>query len=137
VGQCSATLHADVLSIKSETSFGECVGYCRTTLVITSKKVTLTEFSWDKSQPARSASRGTSVAEWLRLSKGAPLRAIFKLPSVIGDPDSADGGAETLEINTGTLDKKSTFDYGARILGIDAYLEIIRKIRQQMDARLR
>jgi len=129
--------HAEtVLSVKSETDFGECVGYCHTVLVITAKKVVFTEYSTDKSEPPKSASRSTSDAEWLRLSKGAPLKIFSGLPLVIGDPDDADQGSEMLEIITDAQDKKSTFDYGAKISGLESYLEIIRGIRKQMSLKL-
>jgi hypothetical protein len=134
---CVAQVHAEnVLSVKSETDFGECLGYCHTVLVITAKKVVFTEYSTDKSKPAKSTFRSTSDAEWLRLSKGAPLKIFSSLPLVIGDPDGADQGAETLEIITDAQDKKSTFDYNAKISGIETYLAIVREIRKQMSLKL-
>ena len=129
--------HAEtVLSIKSETNFGECVGYCHTVLIITAKKVVFTEYSTDKSKPVKSTFRSTSDSEWQRLTKEAPLKIFSGLPLVIGDPDGADQGSEVLEIVTDKQDKKSMFDYGAKVSGIEGYLEIVREIRKQMEAKL-
>jgi hypothetical protein len=125
-----------LISVKSETHFGECEGYCQTVLLVTNKEVRYTVHSWTKGAPDKSISRPTTKEEWSQLSQNAPLRSFFFLPSVIGHPDNVDQGEETLGFTTDERSIDTSFDYGANIKGLESYLKIIRKIREQMGKKL-
>ena len=126
----------NIVSVESETSFGESVGYAQTILIITKKEVRLAKHSWTKSDPDLSIARPTKEAEWLKLSQYAPLSRLADLPEVIGDPDDADQGEESLIIVTEARRLHASFDYGANPEGLADYLNVIRAIRAEMDKKI-
>jgi hypothetical protein len=125
-----------IVSIKSGTYFGECVGYCQTSLEITEREVVYTEYSTDKSKAPRTYRRNTTPDEWTQILKSVSLNHFFTLPQVIGSPDGADEGGETFEVMTDVSDKKTTISLNTNIAGMEDYLKIIRKMRSEMHEKL-
>ena len=122
------------LIIKTGTSFGECVGYCKKELVITSEKMTYIKSSWDGSTPEVRNELVTSSEKWNILINNLKEDKFNSLPEVIGCPDCADGGAEWIEIFDGKTNKKVTFEYGASISEIDSLVKELREIRNDITS---
>ncbi|MFQ5631222.1 MAG: hypothetical protein ACE5I1_20820 [bacterium] len=121
--------------VKSGTSFGLCVGYCRTELEVNGTEVGFKEFGWDfagRTVPDRFYTDTISVDVWNDLVGSFDWDAFAALDSVIGCPDCADGGAEWIEVEYFGRIKKVTFEFGAEIRGIDAFSENIRQIRKDI-----
>lgn len=120
---------ATVIEIKTGTSFGECVGYCKAELAINSKRIVFTKNSWDPSYPEIKKERPILSDKWSSLIDILDLEKFLLLPETIGCPDCADGGAEWIEIFDGSTTKRVTFEYGASVPGIDPFVKKMREIR--------
>jgi hypothetical protein len=120
------------LEVSRGTSFGMCLGYCETELVLAGATATLTERSRDpKRYPTRERSIELTAKEWKRIRAMADRRALRIVEGVHGCPDCADGGAEWVEIRTAKESIRATFDHG-RTLGPIADLQAaLRAVRLQ------
>ena len=121
-----------ILSIKSTTYFGECVGYCDTEIDIAVTGITYTEHSTEKQQSDRTAKRPLTKSDWNKISDQVS-NSFFLLPPRIGDPDGVDQGGETLEITTESRSKKIEFEYRADIPAARNLLKTIRALRLEMS----
>lgn len=77
-------------------------------------------------------------AEWRDLQGLAAATRLERLPDVIGCPDCADGGAETLAIARNDAPRSVTFDFGASVTEAQPLLDRIRALRERLtpqDAR--
>jgi hypothetical protein len=72
-----------------------------------------------------------SNQEWLDLAASLQLDALKSLDTVIGCPDCADGGGEWIEVQTATMRRKVTFEYGKNVPAIGPLLEKVRAIRKR------
>jgi hypothetical protein len=122
------------LVLESGTSFGFCVGYCRTVLVVDSPRVTLTEIHMQYltptgAQPDRTRSITLSSSEWSELRASLDVAALKRLAGVHGCPDCADGGAEWIEVQTTGGLVRVTFEYGDVLDGIAPLQAEIRALR--------
>jgi hypothetical protein len=124
----------DVRMIVSTTSFGMCVGYCTTRLEITEGQAVLIR----QARGGRGAPQGLpdqrfmqplTAEEWGELSRLAAEIDLRALPDVIGCPDCADGGAESLTIGAG---RTITFDHGAPIAEAQPLLDRVRELRARL-----
>jgi len=133
-----ATSAAPITQIVSTTSFGMCVGYCTTRLELSEGQAVLIREARggrgapDGRPPQRYAAMLTP-AEWAELSSLAGQTRLERLPDVIGCPDCADGGAETLAIARADAPRVVTFDFGANIAQAQPLLERVRAIRARLD----
>src|SRR5262245_60665508 len=100
-----------VTTIRSTTSFGFCIGYCRSTLDITSQGMVLVEESPRGDPPTRRNTAAISASEWQALVDAVDRRRIEAVPLTVGCPDCADGGAESLEVVGSDWQRRVTFDF--------------------------
>lgn len=126
----------DVLRVASTTSFGMCVGYCKTSLVLTPQKAVLTSEPSGRGMSAdakpKSVEKPLSPAQWRDIAELAAAATIDALPDVIGCPDCADGGAESLTIEKEGSSKTITFDHGADIREAAPLLAMVRALRAEI-----
>jgi hypothetical protein len=120
-----------VTTIRSTTSFGFCIGYCRTTLDITSQGMVLVEESPRGDQPTRRRTAAISASEWQALVEAVDRRRIEAVPLTVGCPDCADGGAESLEVVGADWQRRVTFDFDARMPELQPLLDRVRALRQR------
>lgn len=129
------TAAGSVSQVVSTTSFGMCVGYCKTRLEISPGKAVLVREPGGRGQPTLPVERKEEVLspqEWDEIARLAGAAKIEGLPDVIGCPDCADGGAESLTIVGPGRNKTITFDHGATIEAAQPLLERVRALRVRM-----
>lgn len=127
-GTSPASLRREGLGLASGTSFGMCVGYCRTELVFDSPTVRFTELGNTGDVPERTRSATLGPAEWSRLRSALDVAALARLEGVHGCPDCADGGAEWIQIERpATL--RVTFEYGSVLAPIAPLQAELRALR--------
>lgn len=123
---------SDVSITGYETSFGMCAGWCRTTLTVQARELTLAAF--DHMEGKEASSTGTLTdAGYQRLVEAASGVVPGELDPVYGCPDCADGGAASLTFTSSAGETTSTYDFGgppqalveADVLGADL-LEAMR-----------
>ena len=76
-----------------------------------------------------------SAAEWQDIVQLAERSSFDGLPEVIGCPDCADGGAESLEISGPGVRKSVKFDHGANVPQIQPLLDRVRVLRTQLTPK--
>lgn len=128
---------ADVRQIVSTTSFGMCVGYCTTRLEISEGEAVLIRQARGgrgapQNLPDQRYTRALTAEEWQEIAGLAADANLQALPDVIGCPDCADGGAESLTIASAGAERTITFDHGAAIEEAQPLLERVRSLRLQM-----
>jgi len=129
---CSASspsAPSPVVKIRATTSFGLCVGYCRTTLEITSQEAVFLRESQNSTLPDQRSTAPVSAADWAALVQAVDRRHLEALPEVIGCPDCADGGAESLQVVGADWQRSVTFEYGRDIPELQPLLNRVRSIR--------
>ncbi len=123
----------EILAIRSGSSFGFCVGYCRLELDIDEERMALVEKGWDAQRfPDRYWDRPTTDEAWDELIALIDLEQFRRLDSVIGCPDCADGGAEWLEIQDRAGARRVTYEYGKSPDGIEAIADSLRALRTRL-----
>jgi hypothetical protein len=138
----------ETLSIKTGTSFGHCMGYCRQEFVVTKNKIVYTQIpnlrgAESKSVPVLKQELPISNKQWIDLLKVNDMAAFKQLPNTIGCPDCADGGAEWIEVNK--LDhtdpktlkrfyssKKVSFEYGKPLPANNTFAVKLRNLRTEI-----
>ena len=119
----------NIYKIQYGTSFGECIGYCKQSLIITSAKTEFTKSGWSDTLKTISCNEKTDSALWQLLMKEIDFSSFNALDETFGCPDCADGGAEWLQIETGTTKHKVTFEYQNEPLEVKTYIDKLRSIR--------
>ncbi len=126
---------SNILKIATGTSFGQCIGYCRTSLEIDGEAVEYIEESWKPDEyPAKNFRFNLSSDEKNALQMVFDTTDISGLEETIGCPDCADGGAEWLQITHGSETRKVTFEFAADIGEISALMALLRPLRQRAAA---
>ena len=123
---------SEIVRVRATTSFGFCVGYCRTTLEISSSEVVFVKEGWRGEPPLRQTATLTP-SEWNDLVRAVDRARLEALPNVIGCPDCADGGAESVDVLAANWSKAVTFDHGADLPSIRPLLDRVRAIRQRFE----
>jgi hypothetical protein len=136
-GAPTATTPQDVRQIVSTTSFGMCVGYCTTRLEISEGQAVLIRQARGgrgapQNLPDQRVTQTLTAEEWQEFARLASEADLQALPDVIGCPDCADGGAESLTIEGGSPGRTITFDHGAAIAEAQPLLDRIRALRERM-----
>jgi hypothetical protein len=126
-----------VSKITATTSFGMCVGYCTTMLEIRKGEVVLTRIGRGgrgaaQALPDQVARRTLDTAEWNDLVSLAANARFEGLPAVVGCPDCADGGAESLSVESANGTRSVKFEFGAEVEGIQPLLDRVRKEREKL-----
>lgn len=122
-----------VLQIEIGSSFGECLGYCTKTMTVDTEVIKLTQTG----RPAEDYPEVTKIiatppGTWDELIGLLDLSTFNAQPEVIGCPDCADGGAETIKITTADGDKKVTIELNAQIKGLESFLRKLRAFKYTM-----
>lgn len=138
---CAASVPAapasGVRQITSTTSFGMCVGYCTTRLEITEGQAVLVREArggrgGPSNLPEQRYQATLTAAEWQDIERAASGAALSGLPEVIGCPDCADGGAESLTITRTNQTQTVTFEHGAAIAQAQPLLDRVRALRERL-----
>ena len=79
--------------------------------------------------PEQRFTRTLTASEWQEFERLASNTDLDSLPPVIGCPDCADGGAESLSING---ERAVTFDFNASVAQAQPLLERVRALRSRM-----
>lgn len=126
---------AGVSQIVSTTSFGMCQGYCSTRLEISAGQAVLIREPGGRGPPTLARQRFVATltaAEWEDISQVAANTDLSGLPPVIGCPDCADGGAESLTIARGGETRSVSFDHGAEVAPAQPLLDRVRALRTRL-----
>jgi len=128
-----AATASGVRQVVSTTSFGMCVGYCSTRLEISEGGAVLVRSSRGgrgaQELPEQRFTQTLTPAEWGEIARLAEAAKLDGLPAVIGCPDCADGGAESLTIVKASGEKAISFEHGAAIEQAQPLLERVRALR--------
>jgi hypothetical protein len=128
-----------VHQVVSTTSFGMCVGYCSTQLEISEGQAVLTRTSRGgrgaQELPDQRFTQTLTAEEWTEIARLAAAVKFDGLPPVIGCPDCADGGAESLTVIGGTVPKTVSFDHGATVEQVQPLLDRVRGIRAKLTPK--
>lgn len=128
-----------VTQVVSTTSFGMCVGYCSTRLEIAAGQAVLVRSSRGgrgaQELPEQRFTAPLSPGEWREIARLAEAAKLDDLPAVIGCPDCADGGAESLSVVGAGGTKTITFEHGAAIAEAQPLLERVRALRTMLTPK--
>ena len=128
---------ANIRQIVSTTSFGMCVGYCTTRLEISPGRAVLIRQARGgrgapQNLPDQRFAAVLSPDEWDEIERLAASTNLSGLPPVIGCPDCADGGAESLTIEGSAAPQSVSFEFGASIEQAGPLLERVRALRTRL-----
>lgn len=132
-----AAAPTSVRQIVSTTSFGMCVGYCTTRLEISAGQAVLVREARGgrgaSDLPEQRFSATLSEGEWQEIAHLAANATMSGLPPVLGCPDCADGGAESLTIVDLEGSRSVAFEHGASIAQAQPLLDRVRALRTRMS----
>ena len=113
---------SDVSLVEWTTSFGFCPpeAYCTTRLRVTGDVAVVSLES--RQSPTLTTTRTLTAAEADELALAATQARFDGLGSVIGCPDCADGGAETLSVTADGKVSTVTFEYNAAVAPLEPLL---------------
>jgi len=129
---------ASVTRVVSTTSFGMCVGYCTTRLEITEGQAVLIREARggrgapDPAPAPQRFSMPLTQAEWLDIQRLAAAADFDALPDVVGCPDCADGGAESLTVEGPSGAESVSIEFRANVPAAQPLLERVRAIRDRL-----
>ncbi len=128
-----------IVRVVSTTSFGMCVGYCTTKLEITEDGAVLVRESRGgrgaAELPTQTLKTPLAADEWQEIVRLAGTSKFEGLPAVIGCPDCADGGAESLTVEGSGGTKTVSFDHGAKVDGLQPLLDRVRDLRAKLTPK--
>ena len=127
------TESANVLGLRSGTSFGMCAGYCVTELIVEEASVRFNETAWPtlSNLPPRSRTVALTQEERAHLQSLIDVTELERLEGVHGCPDCADGGAEWIELRTTDDTIRVTFEFGRELAPIAELQAAIRAQRER------
>lgn len=129
---CTDKTNKSVVQMNYGTSFGECVGYCKHDMSIKSDQITYTCSGWNSDVTTFSRYESLNSELWDSLRTDFNLTGFFDLPTTIGCPDCADGGAEWVEIKLSNgQTHKVTFEYNSSPESVNA---LVKKLRVKLVA---
>jgi len=119
---------SDIKQIDYGTSFGMCVGYCKSEVLLKSGTVIYFRSGWNNQVESIECKENLTQLSWDSVKKAVDLNEFFSLPEIVGCPDCADGGAEWLEIENFSGKKyKVTFEYGKKPEELKSMVTALRK----------
>jgi hypothetical protein len=121
--------------IRYGTSFGECIGYCKRSIEVSTSKIHFEKIGWDQNGklPDVTFSEEISEASWNDLVESIDFEVFLQLDSIIGCPDCADGGAEWIEIEKNDTSYKVTFEFGNEPESVKSYIVFLRTSLDSFD----
>jgi len=119
---------SDIESVSYGTSFGECLGYCRNEITVTNSTIDFYKSGWNVSGslPEISNSENMDAEYFAELTKFINVYSFFRLDSISGCPDCADGGAEWIEIKCKGKSHKVVFEYRNEPSETKEYIKYLR-----------
>jgi hypothetical protein len=123
-----------IATIRATTAFGFCVGYCRTSLDITAEQAVFVKQSLRGELPDVRRTLPITAAEWKGLVDAVDRKRLEALPAVVGCPDCADGGAESVEVVGADWRKGVSFDHGANLTELQPLLGRVRAVRNRFGS---
>ena len=128
----STTGASDVSFVEWKSSFGFCApaSYCTTRLRVSGRQAVLTLES--RESPAIRRESQLSEAEADSIAEAAARAEFDALPDVIGCPDCADGGAESLTVMVEDEQDEVTFEYNARVDAVEPLLGRMRALAERL-----
>jgi hypothetical protein len=128
----SATSASDVSLIEWTSSFGFCLpeAYCTTRLQVEGRQAVLTLES--RQSPAVRTETTLSSAEADALAEAAADARFEELPAVVGCPDCADGGAETVRVIAAGDEDAVTFEYNSELEELEPLLGRLRALVERL-----
>lgn len=115
-------------------SYGMCVGYCWSELVVEGNSAVLMETSRDSVRyPRRTRSIEITSAQWQRIQSLAETSVMSEVEGTHGCPDCADGGAEWVELRMGGRAVRATYEAGRDLAPIASLQAELRSIRQRFQ----
>lgn len=127
----SPSASSSATAFRATTSFGFCLGYCRTSLEITPEEMVFTEESPRGELPPVRRTARLTAGEWNELVVAVDRSALERLPGTLGCPDCADGGAESLGVIATDWRKEVTFEFGAPVPELQPLLARVRALRER------
>ncbi len=119
----------EVKQIKYGTSFGECLGYCKSDILLQPWSVIYTNSGW--SDTLKTITCKDTLTNWSSFISGLDTRRFFALQAIIGCPDCADGGAEWIEVELVSGEKhRVTFEY---MNAPEVLKDYVIKLREQKE----
>lgn len=114
-----------------------CVGYCTTRLEISQGRATLIREARGgrgapQNLPEQRFNAVLTPDEWDAFEQLAANTNFTGLPPVIGCPDCADGGAESLAIQGEGAPRTISFEFGASVPQADPLLQRVRALRTRL-----
>ncbi len=129
---CTDKTNQSVIQINYGTSFGECVGYCKHDMSVKSDQITYTCSGWNNEVSTFSHYENINSELWDSLRTDFNLNKFFDLPTTIGCPDCADGGAEWVEIKLSNgQSHKVVFEYNN---SPETVSKLINKLNTRLNA---
>ena|SRR5690554_4911237 len=117
-----------IKQISYGTSFGMCVGYCKSDILLKLGFVTYSRSGWNDTVETITYTEALADESWNSYKKGLKPNDFFKLDETIGCPDCADGGAEWIEIEVVSGKKhRVTFEYMNEPKELKNYVMGLRK----------
>jgi hypothetical protein len=113
-------------------SFGFCIGLCYSEIHFQDGEVILNKESRE-GDSSRTFTRKINDQEFNSLFKKFNPHKFNELPSIIGCPDCADGGAEYIEVLIDGEWKRVTFEYGSAVEGIQVVVNNLRDLYDSLD----
>ena len=125
----------DISYISYGTSFGECLGYCVKSTMLTDSIISFLKSGWNMEGrlPDIYFSRIQNIEDWESLLEEVDFNEFTQLDSIIGCPDCADGGAEWIEIKENGTIYKVIFEYGNEPEAVKPYIEMLRTYLDSFD----
>lgn len=115
-------------------SFGHCVGYCNKELLISNQELTYIQRKNGNNPEEKKCIQPLSKEIYNEVLSQFDFKSFYLLDSVIGCPDCADGGAEWIEVKSGSTIKRVTFEYNHAPGQFKVAVEQIRKLAAGMEA---
>lgn len=129
---CGNEMNSRIIQVNYGTSFGECIGYCKHQVTFKAdsiKWICICNACMSPVLMQKCYYEKTNSTLWDSIKTNISTSSFFALPTVIGCPDCADGGAEWLELtlNNGET-HKVTYEYGNEPSVIKGYVAKCRQI---------
>ena len=126
----SPTGPSEPIAFVHTTSFGFCHprAYCSSRLELFPRQAVMTYES--RALGTVVQRQAVDTALWTRALEALDADALRALPDVVGCPDCADGGAESVAVTfgDGAVDRV-TFEYNDDVTGIEGLVDALRELR--------
>lgn len=119
---------SDIVEISYGSSFGECLGYCSSSIRLDEENLSLKKTGWDREGVLPDIDKSMQIEQdvWGTIIQHVDFERFLALDSIIGCPDCADGGAEWIEMKTASTKHKVVFEYGNEPEQLKKYVHYLR-----------